>query len=224
MFGQFATTVPDLLQGDIAMAGFLAAGSLTLDDFTYGFLATVLGLIGIIASVSGVQIMLRMRSEEVLCRSEPVLAGPASRPAYFAANLAAALAVSAVSLIIAGMLVAVIASQESVGADFGTVVLQALTTIPATWAVVALAAAMVGARPRVPIAAWAGVVASFALTFLGPTFDLWDWILGISPFWHVPNVGVANVDWSGPLWVCLFAVLFIVAGFAGYRRRDIGAE
>ena len=205
------------------MAGFLSAGSLTPEDFTYGFLATVLGLIGIIASVPGVQTMLRMRSEEVLGRSEPFLAEPVSRPAYFAANLVAALAVSAVSLMISGTLVAAIASQEAVGAHFGTVLLQALTTVPATWAVVALAAAVVGARPKVPIAAWAGVVASFALTFLGPTFDLWDWILGISPFWHVPNVGISEVDWSGPLWVCLFAALFTAVGFIGYRRRDISA-
>ena len=223
VFGQFATTVPELLQGDIAIAGFLAAGSLTPDDFTYGFLSTVLGLIGIIASVSGVQIMLRMRSEEVSGRSEPVLAGPVSRPAYFAANLAVALAASAASLVIAGTLVAAIASQESVGARFGTVLLQAVTTIPATWAVVALAAAVVGAKPKVPIAAWAGVVASFALTFLGPTFDLWDLILGISPFWHVPNVGAADVDWSGPLWVSLAVALLALVGFVGYRRRNISA-
>ena len=101
--------------------------------------------------------------------------------------------------------------------------MQAVTTIPATWAVVALAAAVVGAKPKVPIAAWAGVVASFALTFLGPTFDLWDWILGISPFWHVPNVGAADVDWSGPLWVSLAVALLALVGFVGYRRRNISA-
>lgn len=46
----------------------------------------------------------------------------------------------------------------------------------------AVSVAVVGARPHVRIAAWAGVVASFALTILGPTFKLWDWILAISPF------------------------------------------
>lgn len=221
VFGQFSKSVPDLLAKDVGLAKFLAAGALTPEDVTGAFLSTVLGLIGIIASVSGVQTMLRMRSEEMQGRSEPVLAEPISRPRYFAANLAVAFATSGFALLIAGVLVAAIASNGTLEVTFGKVLLQAVVTIPAVWVVVALSAAVVGARPRVPMAAWAGVIMSFALTFLGPTFNLWDWILGISPFWHVPNVAQASPDWSGLWWLGLAIVVLTAVGVVGYRRRDI---
>ena len=221
VFGQFSKSVPDLLANDVGLANFVAAGALTPADVTGEFLSTVLGLIGIIASVPGVQVMLRTRSEEVHGRSEPVLAEPVSRPQYFGSNVLIAFATSGAVLLIAGVLVAAIASAGTLEATFSDAFLQALATVPAVWAVVALSAAVVGARPRVPLAAWAGVVLSFVLTFLGPTFNLWDWIVGISPFWHVPNVTESVPDWSGLWWLGLATALLTALGFAGYQRRDI---
>ena len=221
VFGQFSKSVPDLLSKDVGLAGFLAAGALTPTDIMGAFLATVLGLIGIIASVSGVQVMLRMRSGEMEGRSDPLLAEPVSRRTYFARNVFVALALSGTILLIAGVLVAAIAANGALGVTFGEAFFQSVVTIPATWVVVALSTTVVGARPRVPLAAWAGVVLSFALTFLGPTFNLWDWILGISPFWHVPGVTEGAPDWSGLWWLGLAVVLLASVGFVGYQRRDI---
>ena len=59
--------------------------------------------------------------------------------------------------------------------------------------------------PALELAAWAGVLMSFMLTLLGPSFNQPDWALGISPFWHVPVVTQSRPDWSGLLWVSLFA-------------------
>ncbi|MGV1004962.1 MAG: hypothetical protein ACOYEV_09405 [Candidatus Nanopelagicales bacterium] len=68
--------------------------------------------------------------------------------------------------------------------------------------------AVIGARPKVSLTAWAGVLASFGLTLLGPTFGLSDWVLAISPFWHVPVTGCATPDYSGLGWISLFTVAF----------------
>ena len=68
---------------------------------------------------------------------------------------------------------------------------------------------------------WLAVVATFALTILGPIFELDDRVLGLSPMWHVPDVAASPVDWSGLGWLVLFAGLFSAVAFAGYRRRDI---
>ena len=85
----------------------------------------------------------------------------------------------------------------------------------------AVSVAVVGARPHVRIAAWAGVVVSFALTILGPTFKLWDWILAISPFWHVPKLTSEDPDWWGLGAIGAVALILLAIGFAGFRRRDI---
>jgi ABC-2 type transport system permease protein len=89
------------------------------------------------------------------------------------------------------------------------------------WAIIAVSLAAVGADPQVRLVGWLAVVAAFAITLLGPLFQLWDWVLGISPLWHVPNVTDAGVDFGGLGWVGLVAALLIVVGFVGFRRRDV---
>lgn len=81
--------------------------------------------------------------------------------------------------------------------------------------------AVIGARPAVSLAAWVGVFASFVLTILGPTFKFWGWVLAISPFWHIPNVTDNDADWSGLAWISLVTMLLLIAGFGGFRRRDL---
>jgi ABC-2 type transport system permease protein len=135
-------------------------------------------------------------------------------------SLAAPLVVGSADAV-AGVLIAALASSTDIGVAFGDAVLQAVVTIPAVWMITAVSVAVVGARPQVPLAALVGVVAAFGLTLLGPTFKLWDWVLAISPFWHIPNVAEAGADWSGLAWVSLVTVVFVVVGFAGFRRRDL---
>jgi ABC-2 type transport system permease protein len=64
-----------------------------------------------------------------------------------------------------------------------------------------------------------GVAVSFGITILGPTLNLPDWVLGINPFHHLPNVAATAPDWTGfcqprrdrPPRGCI----------VGFRRRDI---
>ena len=221
VFGFFATSVKDILGADSAVAHILASGATMPDQLVSAFLLTIFSLLGIIASVPGVQIMLRVRTEEEEGRGEPLMATALRRARYYGSNVLLALLASSVYLMIAGTLVATLASTADIGVKFGDAFLQALATVPAIWAVVAVAVLVVGARPAVSIAAWAGVLISFALTLLGPTFKLWDWVLAISPFWHVPNVTLADANGWGLLGVAGVAVLLIAIGFAGYRRRDL---
>lgn len=221
VFGFFARSIKDILGSDSAVAHILASGATTPDQLVSAFLVTIFSLLGIIASVPGVQIMLKVRAEEMEDRVEPLMATSLRRARYFGSNVLLALVAPAVYLLIAGTLVAAIASTANIGVKFGDAFAQAAVTVPAVWAVIAVSVLVVGARPAVSIAAWAGVLISFALTLLGPMFKLWDWILAISPFWHVPNVTLADANGWGLIGVVGVAVLLIAVGFAGYRRRDL---
>lgn len=221
VFGRFATSIDDILAGNSAVKQILASGATTPDDLLGAFLVTILSLIGIIAAVPGVQTMLKVRLEELDDRVEPVIATAVTRPRYYASNVVLALLESTVYLLIAGSLIALLVSQADLGLTFGEVFVQALAVVPAVWTITAIAVAVVGARPHARLAAWIGVVASFALTLLGPTFGLDDWVLAISPFWHVPITTSGSPDLSGLLWISLFTVAFLAIGFAGFRRRDL---
>jgi len=220
VFGYFASSAKELLDGDNAAATILARGAATSDAIVSAFVVTVLSLVGMICSVPGVQAMLKLRTEEDEDRVEPLLAGAVARPPFYLGHTALALLVSAVCVVVAGLVTAALAASADIGVSFWATVGQAIATVPATWTVVAVSVAVVGARPRVSIAAWLGVVASFALTLLGPTFKLWDWVLAISPFWHVPNVARGGSGW-GLAWISLVTAFLLLVGVAGFRRRDL---
>jgi len=221
VFGYFATSVTDLFSSDSAIQDVLAAGAATPEALVSAFLVTVLSLVGIIAAVPGVQTMLKVRTEETEDRVEPLIATATTRPRYYAANVALAFAGPTVYVLVAGTVVAALASRADLGVTFGDVLVQAAATVPAVWTVVAVAVAVVGARPKVALAAWLGVLASFVLTLLGPTFGLADWVLAISPFWHVPNTAAANPGLTGLAGITLVTAVFLAIGFAGFRRRDL---
>lgn len=221
VFGYFATSVQDLLSEDASVAHILASGAASSEELVSAFIVTILSMVGILAAVSGVQVVMKVRSEEIEDRVEPIIAGSVRRSRYFASNVLLAALSTAVNILIAGTIIAWLASSADIGVQFSDVLVQAIATIPASWTVVGVSVAVIGARPAVALAAWVGVVISFALTILGPTFRLWDWILGISPFWHVPNVTGADVDWTGLAWISLFTVGFIVVGRQGFRNRDL---
>lgn len=132
-------------------------------------------------------------------------------------------------MLVAGTVIALIAAQAEPAVPAADVIAQAAATIPAVWLLLALALAAVGAAPAVRLAGWLGVVAAFALSILGtfalsilgPLFRLWDWILGISPLWHVPNVTAAAPDWSGLAWLTLIGLALLAVAFTGFHRRDL---
>ena len=221
VFGRFATSIKDILAANSAVKDILAAGATTPDALLGAFLVTILSMIGIIAAVPGVQTMLKVRIEEMDDRVEPLLATAVARPRYYASNVVLALVESAVYLLIAGTVIAVLVSGADLGLSFGQVFVQTLAVVPAVWTITAISVAVVGEKPHARLAAWIGVVASFGLTLLGPTFGLSDWVLAISPFWHVPTTTAGSPDLTGLVWISVFTLAFLTLGFVGFRRRDL---
>ena len=221
VFGYMATSVSDIFADNPTVQDILAAGATSSEDLVSAFLVTLLSLVGILAAIPGVQTLVKVRSEEMADRVEPIMATSSSRPRYYASHTLLALLAPTLYLLIAGTLIASLASSADIGVRFGDALLQAVTTIPAAWTVVAVSVAVVGARPLVTLAAWIGVLASFGLTLLGHTFNLPNWALGISPYWHIPNVTATNPDWTGLGWITLATLGLLAIGFTGFRRRDL---
>jgi ABC-2 type transport system permease protein len=221
VFGVLATSVGEVLAANPVVGQALAAGAVSQSELAFAFLVTILSLVGIIAAVYGVQIVMRVYAEENGDRVDPLLAGSLSRSRYLTATALIAFLGPAVAVIVGGTVIGFVAAASEPSIIASDVIRQSVATIPAVWTLTALSLAAVGAAPRVRLIGWMGIVAAFALTILGPLFKLWDWILGISPFWHVPNVASSNPDWLGLLWISMVTVVFIAIGFVGFRRRDI---
>jgi ABC-2 type transport system permease protein len=221
VFGLVASSLGNVFASNPDIARIIAVGGATSAGLVYLFLLTLLKVMGVIAAVYGVQVVMRIYAEENEYRVEPLLAGALSRPKYLASNALVALLGPAVAMVIGGLAIGFVASASGVDVTISDLAKQALVVIPAVWLLIGLSLALVGANPGVRLVAWLAIVATFALTILGPTFRLWDWVLGISPLYHVPNVTAITPDYSGLAVVAMIAVALIVAGFVGFRRRDV---
>lgn len=153
VFGTLAGSMAEVIGDSPDARVIMANGVASEQELRFGFVATILQVIGIVAAVAGVQVVMRHRAEETAFRAEPLLAMPLRRGSHLAASV---------------------------------------------------------------------VVATFALTLLGPTFKLPEWALDISPLHHVPVVVAASSHWWELAGLGAVACLLLLIGFAGYRRRDIG--
>ncbi|GJF09901.1 exporter of polyketide antibiotics [Mycolicibacterium cyprinidarum] len=222
IFGYLSTSITDLLGSNASLRGVLASQPGSASNLTFAFLVTILQLAGLIAAVSGVQIVNRIIFEENNFRVEPLLAGALRRPTYLASNIVIAYLAPAIYLLLSGTIIGLIAANFDTGVSIPSVIAQAAATVPAVWALVAVAAAAIGARPAVRLVGWLAIVAAFALTILGPTFKLPGWALAISPLHHVPDVTVPALDWTGLAGVVVGVLVLTAIAFVGFRHRDIG--
>jgi ABC-2 type transport system permease protein len=90
------------------------------------------------------------------------------------------------------------------------------------WVLGAVVVALFGLVPRAVTVAWAALGGCALLWFLGPLVDAPGWLLGVSPFDHVPAVPATSLA-AGPLLaLTAVAAALTCAGLAGFSRRDIG--
>ncbi|MEL4356701.1 MULTISPECIES: ABC transporter permease [unclassified Luteococcus] len=221
VFGNLAASSGDLIAENPALQQILVAGGKTTQELGFAFVATILQIGGIISAIVGAQVVMRMQAEQVNYRIEPLLAGAVRRPRYFATNVALALAAVAGCLALEGIVMGWVVSRSDAPFGFWDVLQQALCTIPAVWVLTSVGAAAVGAKPVARLAGWMVIVATFAITLLGPSFKLPEWALSISPLHHVPLVLAADPDWGNLGWLLLVACGFLAVGFAGFHRRDV---
>ncbi|SDP12528.1 ABC transporter permease [Lentzea jiangxiensis] len=191
------------------------------DAMVDAFFATVTQLLGLISSIYLVQALLRLRSEETSFRAEPVLATPVSRWGWVASHAVFALVGGAVVLASAGLGLGLVHGLQidDLGAVLPRMLGAALVQLPAAWVLAGVALLLFGVFPRLTGVSWAVVSVSLVLTLLGPTLGLDQWVLDVSPFTHVPKY--PDITFGPLAWLTAVAVLLLVAGFAGFRRRDL---
>ena len=98
----------------------------------------------------------------------------------------------------------------------------ALAQAPAVWLVLALGLLLLSVRSRWAVAGWALVAACVTLGQVGESLDLPGWVVGLSPYHHVPRYPVESVVWRPELVLTALALAVLGASWWRYRGRDIG--
>jgi ABC-2 type transport system permease protein len=219
--GFLVSSIEDFVSDNQAVEDIIVkSGGATLSD---SFLGTILLFCALGAAGAGVQIALRLRSEEIAARAEAILATPVSRWRWVGSHASVALVGSALGLLAAGLGLGTTAAVALGDADtLPRGVLAALAYVPAVWLLVGIVLALFGLAPRWVGLAWGVWAFWMVLAVFGSLLDPPALVLDLSPFEHTPLVPAQAVTF-----VPLAAILLVAAalgglGFLGTQHRDIG--
>ncbi|WP_407551678.1 ABC transporter permease [Streptomyces sp. Pv4-95] len=191
---------------------------------TDAFLATMTGLLGMIAAIFATGAVLRLRGEETDDRAEPVLAAAVGRLRWACSHLVVAFLGPVVVLAFGGLALGVSygVTAGGLGGRVAPVLGAALAQVPAVWTLAGLAVLLFGLLPKATTAVWALVGGCLAIGWIGPTLEFPQLVMDLSPFGHLPKLPGAEATAAPFLWLTALAVLFAAAGLTGFRRRDLG--
>ncbi|NEB00479.1 ABC transporter permease [Streptomyces sp. SID13726] len=183
---------------------------------TDAFLASMTGMLGLIAALYVVASVLRLHGEETSMRAEPVLANAVGRLRWAAGHLTIAFAGSALIMLLAGLGFAV-----GYGKETGPVLGGCLVQLPAVWVIGGLTVLLYGLFPRVAPLAWALAGAALLIGWVGPALNAPRSVLNLSPFGHLPKLPGDAMNWPPVLTLLALAVVLVAGGLVGLRRRDM---
>ncbi|MFG3284093.1 ABC transporter permease [Streptomyces sp. NPDC048111] len=183
---------------------------------TEAFLATMVGLLGMVAALYATTSVLRLYAEETAQRAEPVLAASVGRVRWAAGHLVIAFGGAALIMVVGALGLA-----AGYGGLPGPILGAALVQLPAIWTLSGLAVLLYGAFPGLARAALGVVGLCLALGWIGPALNLPDAVLGVSPFGHLPKLPGQEMAWPPVLVLTLLAAAMVAVGLAGLRRRDV---
>jgi ABC-2 type transport system permease protein len=183
---------------------------------TDAFLASMVGMLGLVAALYIVASVLRLHGEETSGRAEPVLANAVGRLRWAAGHLVIAFGGAALIMLLAGLGFAV-----GYGKETGPILGACLVQLPAVWVIGGVAVLLHGVLPRGAAAAWGVAGAVLLIGWVGPALDVPQAVLDLSPFGHLPKLPGGSMEWGPVVVLTGLAVGLVAGGLAGLRRRDM---
>jgi len=206
-------------QSVVDMLKALGGSAGTITDI---FLATEFAFVAVAAAAAGISLALRLASEERSGRGEPVLATTTSRGSWLAAHAVHAFALPAALLLALGLVVGLVSGGQGEAPGLAALLGATASRLPAVAVMVSVALLAAAAVPVWASAiGWGGLAVAFGLGEFGTTIGLPDWLVGISPFAHVPQLPGGQFSATSALVLCAIAALLTGLAFTAYRLRDV---
>ncbi|MFR0358486.1 ABC transporter permease [Streptomyces sediminimaris] len=183
---------------------------------TDSFLASMTGMLGLIAALYVVASVLRLHGEETSGRAEPLLANAVGRLRWAGGHLALAFGGTVLIMVLTGLGFAV-----GYGKEVGPIMAACVVQVPAVWVVGGVAVLLYGFVPRAAQAAWGVAGAVLLIGWVGPALNAPRAVLDLSPFGHLPKLPGGSMEWTPVLVLLVLSVALVAAGLAGLRRRDM---
>lgn len=215
IYGGLTDGVADLV-GDNAKAREIFERMGGQSGITDAFLASMTGMLGLVAALYIVASVLRLHGEETSMRAEPVLANAVGRLRWAAGHLVIAFGGAVLIMLLAGLGLLVGHGKEA-----GPILGACLVQVAAVWVVGGLTVLLHGLAPRLAPLSWAVAGAVLLIGWVGPALDAPQPVLDLSPFGHLPKLPGGGMAWPPVLTLLALAAVLVAGGLAGLRRRDL---
>jgi ABC-2 type transport system permease protein len=214
LLGSVVPSMGSMLESSDARAVIEAMGGLgALQDALVFALASV---IAVVITCFGIAAITRAAGDEHAGRTETVLATATTRDRVL-------LAVGGLALVGSTWLLLVSGTATAIGRGDGVdAVWAALVQAPAVWLVLGLGLVLLTLRSRWAIAGWALLAAFVSVGQLGETVRLPEWVIGLSPYHHVPKYPAEAFVWRPELVMTGLAAASLLVAWLRFRSRDIG--
>ena len=191
-------------------------------SMTEQFITLLIGIMSAFAAIPSVSILLKLKKEERMGRTENFYSRAVSRNKVMGNYSIIAFLTGVLMQILIGIGLYVSASQvmeKTIGLE--SVLASVLVYVPAIWVVIGLATLLVGVFPK-----WAGFVWGYMLfamfvIYLGNLLEFPEWLNRLSAFYHVSLLPNEEVNWLSLSLLSIVGTVLSVSGFLGYNKRDI---
>jgi len=220
--GSLVKAMGEVLADDPAYDVYLEMLGLTRDDITKGMLAFMAVVLGLVVSLYAAWRIGAVRGEEDSERAEHLLTRPLTRGSWLGGHLLLALASVIVLVLVSGTATWVGAAITDAGVSLGDAIAASANLLPVILLFGGLAVAMFGLAPRLTVGVPVGaVVVTYVLQIVGQGLHFPGWVIGLSPFYHLALVPVADYALTQGLVMTVIGLVATAVGWVAFHRRDL---
>lgn len=191
-------------------------------SLTEQFIPMLMSVMAMVSAIPVLLMILKLRGEEKMGRTEHLLARAVSRSGMLGSYLLIALAISFLMQLLAALgLWSAGAAVMDDPVSFGVIFNAAMAYLPALWVMIGVAVLMIGLVPQGVGLTWLYLGYSFLVVYLGGLLQFPNWLARLSPFGNVPQLPVEGLDFTKLSILSVLALALILAGLTGYKKRDV---
>lgn len=221
VIGPLAHQVTGLIDGNNAFSEILRRMGGGAQGIMDAFVTAMLGILVTFIALMGVTILGRLTAEETAGHAEVMLATATPRLTLAGSHLGIGGGVAVLLTLLTGAMLSLTASSDGTWTAVGDGVTAAAALLPGTLLVLGLAMLLIGWAPRAFPLALAVIGWSILAAWVGALLNFPEWLLQMQPWGHLPRLPTDSLTWTAIVVESLIGVALLMAGLAGYCRRDI---
>ena len=182
----------------------------------------LLSVIAIFCTIPALMVLLKLKGEERMQRTEHLLARAISRTHVLGSYLFLSIVLGFFTMFLA--VLGLWSAGLGVMADpisFEALFRAAMVYLPAMWMILGLATLLIGFMPRATMVTWLFLGYSFFMIYVGSLLQLPTLLTTLSPFGSIPLVPIEEINYSILFLLTIISLALMALGFLGYNIRDI---